>query len=53
MIRGKEFKVRCKIREQKQFKVEYDDIKTISDKLNLPFKDIEDLIKTQVGKQLK
>ncbi|CAE6494039.1 nickel pincer cofactor biosynthesis protein LarC [Candidatus Nitrosotenuis uzonensis] len=53
MIRGKEFKVRCKIREQKQFKVEYDDIKSVSDRLNLPFKDAEDMIKTQVGRQLK
>lgn len=54
-LRNKEFAVRCKIAKgaHKQFKVEYDDIKAISAKLSLTFKQTEELIKAEVTKLLK
>ncbi len=55
--RSQNFTVRCKVAKpgsnSKQFKVEYDDIKKISEKLALSFKQTEELIKEQVKKQLK
>jgi hypothetical protein len=55
-INNKVFTVRCKVAKtnskHKQFKVEYDDIKSISEKLLLSFKQTEELIKTEVKKQL-
>lgn len=56
-INNKIFTLRCKVAntnsDHKQFKVEYDDIKSISEKLSLSFKQTEELIKTEVKKQLK
>ena len=56
-IRNQNFTVRCKVAKsgsnRKQFKVEYDDIKKISEKLALSFKQTEELIKEQVKRQLK
>ncbi|MBM3904223.1 MAG: nickel pincer cofactor biosynthesis protein LarC [Thaumarchaeota archaeon] len=51
-IQNKDFTVRCKI-AGKSFKVEYDDIKKVSEKLALTFKQTEELIKAEVRKQLK
>ncbi|HEX9845239.1 MAG TPA: nickel pincer cofactor biosynthesis protein LarC [Candidatus Nitrosotenuis sp.] len=55
--RNQNFTVRCKVAKsgsnRKQFKVEYDDIKKISEKLALSFKQTEELIKEQVKRQLK
>jgi uncharacterized protein (TIGR00299 family) protein len=55
-INNKVFTIRCKVAKtnsiHKQFKVEYDDIKSISEKLSLSFKQTEELIKTEVKKQL-
>jgi uncharacterized protein (DUF111 family) len=55
--RNQDFTVRCKVAksgsDRKQFKVEYEDIKKVSEKLALPFKQTEELIKEQVKKQLK
>ncbi len=55
--RNQNFTVRCKVAKsgsnRKQFKVEYDDIKKISEKLVLSFKQTEELIKEQVKRQLK
>jgi uncharacterized protein (TIGR00299 family) protein len=51
-IQNKDFAVRCKT-AGKSFKVEYDDIKKISEKLELTFKQTEELIKAEVRKQLK
>jgi hypothetical protein len=51
-IHNKDFAVRCKT-AGKSFKVEYDDIKKISEKLELTFKQTEELIKAEVRKQLK
>ena len=55
VIKNQNFSVRCKVTNygHKQFKVEYDDIKKISAKLALSFKQTEDLVKTEVRKQLK
>jgi hypothetical protein len=54
---NKDFTVRCKVAQttspHKQFKVEYDDIKKIAERLSLTFKQTEELIKEQVKKQLK
>ena len=56
-LNNKIFPIRCKIAKtnsiHKQFKVEYDDIKSISGKLSLSFKQTEELIKSEVKKQLK
>lgn len=53
-IHNQNFTVRCKVTSpKKQFKVEYDDIKKVSEKLALSFKQTEELIKTEVKKQLK
>lgn len=52
-IQNKDFTVRCKTASKYQFKVEYDDIKSISDKLSLSFKQTEELIKAEIKKQLK
>jgi len=55
-INNKIFTLRCKVANtasHKQFKVEYDDIKSISEKLALSFKQTEELIKAEVQKQLK
>lgn len=55
-INNKIFTLRCKVAStdsHKQFKVEYDDIRSISEKLALSFKQTEELIKAEVQKQLK
>jgi uncharacterized protein (TIGR00299 family) protein len=54
-VRNQDFTVRCKVTKLgfKQFKVDYDDIKKASEKLVLPFKQTEELIKAEVKKQLK
>ncbi|MBM2851669.1 MAG: hypothetical protein HW420_216 [Candidatus Nitrosotenuis sp.] len=56
-INNKVFTIRCKVAktnsDHKQFKIEYDDIKSISEKLLLSFKQTEELIKAEVKKQLK
>lgn len=54
-LHNKDFTVRCKIAKthSKQFKVEYDDIKKIAEKLSLTFKQTEELIKSEVKRQLK
>ena len=51
-IQNKNFTVRCKT-AGKSFKIEYEDIKKISQKLDLTFKQTEELIKAEVRKQLK
>jgi uncharacterized protein (DUF111 family) len=55
--RNQDFTIRCKVAksgyDREQFKVEYEDIKKVSEKLALPFKQTEELIKEQVKKQLK
>ncbi|NDB89360.1 MAG: nickel pincer cofactor biosynthesis protein LarC [Thaumarchaeota archaeon] len=51
-IQNSDFTVRCKT-TGKSFKVEYDDIKKISEKLGSTFKQTEELIKAEVRKQLK
>ncbi len=52
-INNKDFTIRCKTASKHQFKVEYDDIKAVSEKLSLSFKQTEELIKAEVKKQLK
>lgn len=52
-INNKDFAVRCKVSGKKQFKVEYDDIKSVAERLSLTFRQTEELIKAQVAKQLK
>ncbi|MEW6043301.1 MAG: nickel pincer cofactor biosynthesis protein LarC [Thermoproteota archaeon] len=52
-LHNKDFTVRCKVSAKKQFKVEYDDIKSIAQKLSMTFKQTEELIKSQVRNQLK
>jgi hypothetical protein len=55
-IRNRDFTVRCKVAKTNsgtQFKVEYDDISSIAEKLSLTFKQTEELIKSEVKKQLK
>ena len=52
-IQNKDFTVRCKTASKNQFKVEYDDIKSVAAKLGLTFKQTEELIKAEVKKQLK
>ena len=51
-IQNKDFAIQCKT-AGKSFKVEYDDIKKVSEKLSLTFKQTEELIKAEVRKQLK
>ncbi|MFM8659401.1 MAG: nickel pincer cofactor biosynthesis protein LarC [Candidatus Nitrosotenuis sp.] len=51
-IQNKDFTIRCKTAGQ-SFKVEYDDIKKVSEKLGFTFKQTEELIKAEVRKQLK
>jgi uncharacterized protein (TIGR00299 family) protein len=51
-IQNKDFAIQCKT-AGKSFKVEYDNIKKISEKLSLTFKQTEELIKAEVRKQLK
>ncbi len=50
-IRGTEFDVRFKVSPptQRLFKVEFDDIKTISEALGLSLRDAEDLAKSAIG----
>jgi uncharacterized protein (TIGR00299 family) protein len=53
-INNKDFTVRCKVTSSnRQFKVEYDDIKSVAERLSLTFRQTEELIKAQVTKQLK
>ncbi|MGQ0771848.1 MAG: nickel pincer cofactor biosynthesis protein LarC [Nitrososphaerota archaeon] len=52
-INNKNFAVRCKVSGKKQFKVEYDDIKSVAERLSLTFRQTEELIKAQVARQLK
>ena len=50
-IQGQKFTVRCKKNTKyKNFKIESDDIKFISDLLNKPFKQTEELIKLEINK---
>lgn len=51
-LRGKEFKIRCKATKT-QFKIEYDDVRAVSENLRIPFKEAEDMIKTEARRQLK
>lgn len=55
-IQEKNFVVRCKVVKHneavKHFKVESDDIRTISDSLSLPFRDAQDLINNEVKHRL-
>ena len=56
VVHGRNFTVRCKIVKHeetiKHFKVESDDIKTISDALSLSFKATSDLISSEVKRRL-
>ncbi|MBI5698591.1 MAG: nickel pincer cofactor biosynthesis protein LarC [Thaumarchaeota archaeon] len=52
-LHNKDFTIRCKTASKHQFKVEYDDIKVVSEKLAISFKQTEELIKAEVKKQLK
>ncbi len=53
-LNNKDFAVRCKVAGAKeQFKIEYDDIKSIATKLGLTFRQTEELIRAQVKTQLK
>jgi uncharacterized protein (TIGR00299 family) protein len=52
-LHNKDYTVRCKISAKKQFKVEYDDIKAIAQRLSMTFKQTEELIKSQVKNQIK
>lgn len=52
-INNKDFTVRCKVSGKKQFKVEYDDIKSVAERLSLTFRQTEELIRAQVARQLK
>lgn len=56
LVQGRNFTVRCKIVKHeetiKHFKVESDDIKTISDSLSLSFKATSDLISSEVKRRL-
>ncbi|MEM3143036.1 MAG: nickel pincer cofactor biosynthesis protein LarC [Candidatus Nitrosotenuis sp.] len=51
-LRSKTFSVRCKMANNK-FKVEYEDVKTISKQLGMPLRRTEELIKEEVKKQLR
>ena len=56
IIHGKSFTVRCKVAKDndtvKHFKVESDDIKSISESLDISFKDTADLISSEVKERL-
>jgi uncharacterized protein (DUF111 family) len=53
-LHNKDFTVHCKVASSKKhFKVEYDDIKSIAEKLSMTFRQTEELIRTQVKSQLK
>jgi hypothetical protein len=52
-IHDKDFTVRCKVANSKQFKVEYDDIRSIAKRLSMTFRQTEELIKAQVKNQIK
>ncbi|MGC1425564.1 MAG: nickel pincer cofactor biosynthesis protein LarC [Nitrosotalea sp.] len=56
LLQGKNFTVRCKIVKHeetiKHFKVESNDIKSISESLSLPFKTASDLISDEVKRRL-
>ncbi|MGI0003852.1 MAG: nickel insertion protein, partial [Candidatus Nitrosotenuis sp.] len=52
-IHNKNFTVRCKVAKSKQFKVEYDDIRSIAEQLSMTFRQTEELIKAQVKSQIK
>ena len=56
LLQGKNFTVRCKIVKHeetiKHFKVESDDIKTISDSLSISFKIASDLISDEIKRRL-
>ena len=53
-LHNKDFAVRCKVASSnKHFKIEYDDIKSIAEKLSLTFRQTEELIRAQVKNQLK
>ena len=54
-VKNQNFSVRCKVTNYggKQFKAEHDDIKKISAKLAISLKQAEDLVRTEVKKQLK
>jgi hypothetical protein len=56
LLQGKNFTVRCKIVKHeetiKHFKVESDDIKTISDSLSISFKTASDLISDEIKRRL-
>ncbi len=55
-LHKKEFTVRCKVAKTGskiiQFKVEYDDIKLVAERLSLTFRQAEELIKVEVRKHL-
>jgi uncharacterized protein (TIGR00299 family) protein len=53
-LHNKDFTVHCKVASSKKhFKVEYDDIKSIAEKLSMTFRQTEELIRAQVKNQLK
>ena len=56
LLQGKNFTVRCKIVKHdetiKHFKVESDDIKSISESLSIPFKVTSDLISDEIKRRL-
>jgi hypothetical protein len=52
-IHNKDFTVRCKVTKSKQFKVEYDDIRSVAARLSMTFRQTEELIKAQVKNQIK
>ena len=56
VIHEKNFAVKCKIVKVgdvvKHFKVEYSDIKLIADSLSLSFKDVNDLVRSQVKQKI-
>ncbi|MFY9300690.1 MAG: nickel pincer cofactor biosynthesis protein LarC [Candidatus Nitrosotenuis sp.] len=52
-IHNKDYSVRCKVTNSKQFKIEYDDIRHIAERSSLTFRHAEELIKAQVKAQLK
>ncbi len=52
-IHNKDFTVHCKVTKSKQFKVEYDDIRSVAASLSMTFRQTEELIKAQVKNQIK
>lgn len=55
-IHGKSFTVKCKVVKNNEavrnFKVEYDDIKSIADSLSISFKDASEIITTEIRQRL-